>query len=178
MGKEYTPWKIPMSEQAASKEEALKEPVQPHQPGQSTFRAILAEGVEWKPFAAFPPEARLAVLVGRPLEPGPYTIRVKVPNGVKLMPHWHPEDRVYTVISGVFYIGLGDKFDADQARGISTRRCNYSSRQHFPLSLGKVRRIRNAGNRHRATRSGICQLEGRSAECSPLIRALVCPKNH
>lgn len=27
------------------------------------------------------------------------------------MPHRHPEDRVYTVISGVFYIGLGDEFD-------------------------------------------------------------------
>jgi quercetin dioxygenase-like cupin family protein len=27
------------------------------------------------------------------------------------MPHAHPEDRVYTVISGVFYIGLGDHFD-------------------------------------------------------------------
>ena len=28
------------------------------------------------------------------------------------MPHSHPEDRVYTVISGIFYIGLGDEFDA------------------------------------------------------------------
>jgi hypothetical protein len=24
------------------------------------------------------------------------------------MPHWHREDRIYPVISGVFYIGLGD----------------------------------------------------------------------
>jgi quercetin dioxygenase-like cupin family protein len=39
---------------------------------------------------------------------------VKVPGGVKLMPHRHPEDRVYTVISGIFYIGLGDKFDAEK----------------------------------------------------------------
>ena len=35
-------------------------------------------------------------------------IRVKVPSGVKLMPHKHPEDRIYTVMSGVFYIGLGE----------------------------------------------------------------------
>jgi quercetin dioxygenase-like cupin family protein len=103
-----------MSEQAARKQETLKEPLQHHQPGQSAFRAILAEDVEWKQFEAFPPEARLAVLVGQPLESGPYTIRVKVPNGVKLMPHLHPEDRIYTVISGVFYIGLGDKFDANK----------------------------------------------------------------
>jgi hypothetical protein len=78
------------------------------------FRSILSEDIDWKPFAAFPPSARLAVLVGKPSEPGPYVIRVKVPHGVKLMPHKHPEDRVYTVISGVFYIGLGDEFDADK----------------------------------------------------------------
>jgi quercetin dioxygenase-like cupin family protein len=41
------------------------------------------------------------------------TIRVKVPSGVKLMPHKHPEDRVHTVISGTFYIGVGGQFDAD-----------------------------------------------------------------
>jgi quercetin dioxygenase-like cupin family protein len=47
-------------------------------------------------------------------DPDGYTIRVKVPHGEKLMPHKHPEDRVYTVISGVFYIGLGDEFDASK----------------------------------------------------------------
>lgn len=30
------------------------------------------------------------------------------------MPHRHPEDRVYTVISGIFYIGLGDQFDSEK----------------------------------------------------------------
>jgi len=43
-------------------------------------------------------------------------IRVKVPGGVKLMPHTHPEDRIYTVISGVFYIGLGEAFNGDNMR--------------------------------------------------------------
>lgn len=85
-----------------------------HQPGQAEFRAILSEELEWKPFAAFPDSVRLAVVVGEPARSGPYVIRVKVPHGVKLMPHRHPEDRVYTVISGVFYIGVGDTFDADE----------------------------------------------------------------
>jgi len=78
---------------------------------QDKFHAIRSEDVEWKPFAAFPPDVRLAVLVGDPREPGPYVIRVKVPMGTRLMPHKHPEDRIYTVISGVFYIGLGETFD-------------------------------------------------------------------
>ena len=85
-----------------------------HQPGQDVFKAVLSEDINWKPFAAFPPSVRLAVLVGQPSEAGPYTIRVRVPRGVKLMPHRHPEDRVYTVISGVFYIGLGDQFDPEK----------------------------------------------------------------
>jgi len=87
-----------------------------HQPGEGAFRSILPEEIAWKPFAAFPPAARLAVVVGDPTGPGPYVIRVKVPAGVKLMPHRHPEDRVYTVMSGVFYVGLGEQFDQDQLR--------------------------------------------------------------
>lgn len=87
-------------------------PPRPHQPGQADFKTILAEDIDWKPFDEFPPSVRLAVVVGQPNQEGPYTIRVKVPHDVKLMPHRHPEDRVYTVISGIFYIGLGDKFDA------------------------------------------------------------------
>ena len=82
-----------------------------HQPDQGVFRSVLPEAIDWKPFPAFPPSARLAVVVGQPAEPGPYVIRVKVPAGVKIMPHRHPEDRVYTVMSGVFYIGRGERFD-------------------------------------------------------------------
>jgi quercetin dioxygenase-like cupin family protein len=85
--------------------------VRNHQPGEEAFNAILPEDMEWKPFPAFPPSARLAVVVGHPSRPGLYVIRVKVPDGVKLMPHRHPEDRVYTVMSGTFYVGLGGRFD-------------------------------------------------------------------
>ncbi len=94
--------------------DAKKETARTHQPGQSAFRGILSEEIDWKPFAAFPASVRLAIVVGQPAQDGPYTIRVKVPRGVKLMPHKHPEDRVYTVISGIFYIGLGDNFDAEK----------------------------------------------------------------
>ena len=78
------------------------------------LKAILPENVSWQPFAALPSATRLAVIEGEPSKPGPFVIRVKVPGGVKLMPHRHSEDRIYTVISGVFYIGLGDQFDADK----------------------------------------------------------------
>jgi quercetin dioxygenase-like cupin family protein len=90
--------------------------IQGHQPGQAAFRSILPEDVQWKPFSAFPASALLAVLVGEPTQEGPYLIRVKVPSGVKLIPHKHPEDRIYTVISGVFYIGLGDRFEPENIK--------------------------------------------------------------
>ncbi|WP_237151033.1 cupin domain-containing protein [Pseudomonas sp. ADAK13] len=74
--------------------------------------ALHNEDVEWRSFPAFPKEVKLSVLVGDPSKPAPYVVRVKVPNGTKLMPHTHPEDRIYTVMSGVFYIGFGTVFDS------------------------------------------------------------------
>ena len=101
-----------MAQKAGAANDAPQSEGFAHQPGQEMFKTILPEDVDWKPFPAFPPSVRLAIVVGQPSEPTPYTIRVKAPHGAKLMPHKHPEDRVYTVISGVFYIGLGDQFDA------------------------------------------------------------------
>ena len=119
--------------------------VRAHQPGESVFRSVLPEDIEWKPFPAFPPSVRLAVVVGQPSEPGPYVIRVKVPTGVKLMPHKHPEDRVYTVMSGVFYIGLGERFDGDKVQAYARQR-HRSARRHLALPLGQVRRVRHPGH--------------------------------
>ncbi|MBS7254016.1 cupin domain-containing protein [Flavobacterium branchiicola] len=75
------------------------------------FNSINAETIVWKSFPAFPEKVKLAILVGNPAKPEPFVVRVKVPNGEKIMPHKHPEDRIYTVISGVFYIGIGEQFD-------------------------------------------------------------------
>jgi quercetin dioxygenase-like cupin family protein len=86
---------------------------QRHQPGEDLFKAILPEQIEWRSFPAFPPSVRLAILVGDPAKAGPYVTRVRAPRDAKTMPHRHPEDRVYTVISGIFYIGFGKDFDGE-----------------------------------------------------------------
>lgn len=44
------------------------------------------------------------------VDAGRYVVRVKVRNGVRLMPQRHLENRIYTVRSGVFYIGVGMQF--------------------------------------------------------------------
>jgi quercetin dioxygenase-like cupin family protein len=122
--------------------------VRDHQPGEAVFRSILPEDIDWKPFPAFPPSARLAVLVGEPTQAGPYVIRVKVPSGVKLMPHRHPEDRIYTVMSGVFYIGLGDRFDGDKVKAYPPGSVIVLPGDTVALPLGKVRRVCHSGNGH------------------------------
>ncbi len=86
-----------------------------HQPDQATFRAVLPEDIDWEPFPAFPSGARLAVMVGHPAEPGPYVVRVKVPGGTTESVRKEAEQARYTVMSGVFYIGLGKTFDGDRA---------------------------------------------------------------
>jgi len=163
-----------MPEKVARKQE---EAMRPRQPGQAVFRAILAEDIQWKPFAAFPAEARLAVLVGHPSEPGPYVVRVNVPHDVKLMPHRHPEDRIYTVISGVFYIGLGDQFDADKLvaypPGTVIILPGNTSHFHWAKSGQYVTQVTG----HRAARLGIPQLERRSADCELCGSRAFCDRN-
>jgi len=104
-----------------------------HQPDEDRFHVIRPEEVQWKSFPSFPPAARLAVLVGDPTRPGPYLIRVRLPAGTKMMPHKHAEDRIYTVISGFFYIGLGDEIDERKltAHGPGTVLVLPSGQAHF-----------------------------------------------
>jgi quercetin dioxygenase-like cupin family protein len=41
----------------------------------------------------------------------PFVIRAKLPDGYRVPPHWHPTDENIVVISGMFMVGTGDKFD-------------------------------------------------------------------
>lgn len=41
----------------------------------------------------------------------PYTIRVHITKGGKIMPHTHPDTRVITVVDGELCYGFGDTFD-------------------------------------------------------------------
>jgi hypothetical protein len=55
--------------------------------------------------------AKMAVLEGDPSKKGPFVLRIKLPDGFRVMPHTHPKDERVTVISGVLYLGEGDTFD-------------------------------------------------------------------
>lgn len=80
-------------------------------PDMTGHRIIRPEDIEWKPQPALPHGAEISMIFGDPEEPGEYLFRLRVPPGIRVMPHSHPEDRTYTVVSGTFYIGFGDSFD-------------------------------------------------------------------
>jgi hypothetical protein len=69
--------------------------------------------MKWGPAPeGLPAGAQLAVLDGDPSKAGlPFVIRAKLPDGYKVMPHWHPTDESITVISGSFAVGMGDTWN-------------------------------------------------------------------
>ena len=68
--------------------------------------------LKWGPAPAiFPAGAKMAVLQGDPSKAEPVTIRLDMPNGYTIAPHFHPTDEAVTVIQGTFLIGMGDKVE-------------------------------------------------------------------
>jgi quercetin dioxygenase-like cupin family protein len=63
------------------------------------------------PPPVFEKGASFALVAGDPSKPGLYAVRLKMPAGYKIAPHWHPTDEHVTVISGSFALGMGEKFD-------------------------------------------------------------------
>jgi len=64
---------------------------------------------------SLPKGAKMAVLEGDPGKEGMFTLRAMIPPNYKIPPHWHPTTEHVTVIEGVFYMGLGEKFDESKA---------------------------------------------------------------
>lgn len=52
------------------------------------------------------------LLKGDPTKPGLYTIELKIPAHTTIQAHTHPDDRTATVISGTWYLGYGNRFNA------------------------------------------------------------------
>ena len=78
--------------------------------------AFTPDTVQWGPPPPFvAPGAQFAVLEGDPTaSSGNYTVRLKMPAGYRIAPHWHPLRENVTVISGTFKVGMGDTFNARQ----------------------------------------------------------------
>ena len=68
--------------------------------------------------ALFPAGARIALISGNPLDPGPLVARLWLPDGYKIPPHEHPADEHVKVEQGTFLVGVGDKLDLKKAAAL------------------------------------------------------------
>lgn len=60
---------------------------------------------------SLPAGAQAAVLLGSPMEEGPFVLRLKFPSGFTVPPHHHSKDEFVTVIKGTFAMGAGETLD-------------------------------------------------------------------
>ena len=79
-------------------------------PGEHTLLA--PSKLTWSPAPLpLPPGAKFAVLSGDPSKAEPFTVRLQMPAGYAVAPHWHPTDEHVTVLAGTFALGMGDTLD-------------------------------------------------------------------
>jgi quercetin dioxygenase-like cupin family protein len=58
-----------------------------------------------------PPGTKAVVLEGDPSKEGFFALRIKMPAGYTIAPHFHPTLERLTVLEGSFQLGMGDKVD-------------------------------------------------------------------
>ena len=108
----------------------------------SAKNAFTPDAIPYGPAPAFVPAgAQLAVLEGDPgATSGDYTIRLKMPSGYRIAPHWHPQRENVTVISGTFKVGMGDHFDESKMGAFPAGSFAYldPDMHHYAMASGEV----------------------------------------
>jgi quercetin dioxygenase-like cupin family protein len=97
--------------------------------------------VQWQDGpASFEAGSRVAILEGDPGAPGVFTMRIKMPDGFRIAPHWHPNVERVTVLSGTFRLGSGDVLDpnATTAMGPGSYTSMPPGMRHFAIAEGET----------------------------------------
>ena len=86
---------------------AQDEPLKPARLTPDEFKwTTSASGNQQAPFA------------GDPQKPGIYAYRTKFPANFRNQPHFHPDARIVTIISGTLYVGYGEQFDESKMKAL------------------------------------------------------------
>ena len=78
----------------------------------SAMTVIQTDEIDWKNYPGLP-GVKFVVLYGDPKKEGVYVVRAKFAPHTMSRPHWHPDTRYVTVISGTWWGGTGNSFDPD-----------------------------------------------------------------
>jgi len=84
----------------------------------SHTRILRAGSLAWQPEKSLP-GAQSVVLEGDPSKPGLVILRLKMPDGYRVPPVWHPAADRFTVLSGTYHLGVGAKFDKSKTVALS-----------------------------------------------------------
>ena len=68
---------------------------------------------------SLPSGAQMAVLDGNPMKPGPFALRVKLPSGYRVPPHWHPTEENIVILNGASKFGTGNTVDESKMKALS-----------------------------------------------------------
>jgi hypothetical protein len=100
------------------------------------------ESVPYGPPPAFiAPGAQFAVLEGNPgASTGDYTIRLRMPAGYRIAPHWHPLRENVTVLSGTLKVGMGDSFEESKMGAFPAGSFAFldPNMHHYVMASGEV----------------------------------------
>jgi uncharacterized RmlC-like cupin family protein len=112
------------------------------QTASSEKNAFTPDAILYGPAPAFVAAgAQLAVLEGNPgASSGDYTVRLKMPAGYRIAPHWHPYRENVTVISGTFKVGMGDHFEESTMGTFPVGSFAYldPNMHHYAMATGEV----------------------------------------
>lgn len=61
-----------------------------------------------------------AKLFGDSTQDGAWVDRVRIPSGGRVRAHTHPQDELVTVLEGTWYVGQGERFDAEKLKAYPT----------------------------------------------------------
>jgi len=78
--------------------------------------SLVPSELKWNDAPGIGPGVKTAMIEGDLKVAGPVMMRIKFPPNTKIAPHTHPVIEHATVLSGTFYLGIGEKFDASKAR--------------------------------------------------------------
>jgi hypothetical protein len=66
--------------------------------------------------STLPPGSKVAVLEGSPKADGMFTMRLRIPGGSAIPPHWHPRQERVTILSGAVDLGFGSVANAGKTK--------------------------------------------------------------
>jgi quercetin dioxygenase-like cupin family protein len=122
----------------AQQQQTVSRAVPTNSKTQSSHTLVAPESIKWNALSA---GQWGALMSGSPdTEGAPYVIRLKLADGAKIAPHWHPGDEHVTVVAGTLYVGMGEKFDESMTKGMPSGSYLLMPREmrHFAWAKGET----------------------------------------